>query len=319
MSAPLVGRRVKIEGLNSRPELNGASAVAESFNDQSGRYNLRLTTSGELLALRPVNVLADSGNQGEARAPPGQAGPAGIQLPAGIELKHVALLSGALLVYVAGFSLLNAALVCGLGLLAFNTSRREGGLSAAARTMATRSAALLQRLTGAAMTPAQAAFIVIAVTGLLWYYVLGGQALLTGNRESSAGGSAYTSQRSGSQRYGSGQGGYGQGGYGQGGYGQGGYGQGYQQHSGYERDTSWDIGYMFSAAMLAMFVYNLGKDPVAGWSAGQLVHRVKNMDMFQLMMFVNLVQSVLGGGRRRGGMPGMGFGRRGFGGRGMHF
>ena len=55
-SAPLVGKNVRVGGLGSRPDLNGAPAVAESFNAETGRYNLRLVSSGERLAVLPANL-----------------------------------------------------------------------------------------------------------------------------------------------------------------------------------------------------------------------------------------------------------------------
>jgi len=55
-SAPLVGKTVRVGGLGSRPDLNGATAVAESFNSATGRYNLRIASSGEKLAALPANM-----------------------------------------------------------------------------------------------------------------------------------------------------------------------------------------------------------------------------------------------------------------------
>ena len=71
----------------------------------------------------------------------------------------------------------------------------------------------------------------------------------------------------------------------------------------------WDMSYMIGVAMLGAFVWQLGggRDP-DGWSAGKLWRRVQNLDFFQLLMLSNLLQQVLGGGRRRG--YGGGFGRR---------
>merc|ERR1712087_813084 len=53
----------------------------------------------------------------------------------------------------------------------------------------------------------------------------------------------------------------------------------------------WDISFMLSAGVLGLFVYNLGGGGTpGGWSASQLMHRVRNMDLWQLMMLTNLVQ-----------------------------
>ena len=67
---------------------------------------------------------------------------------------------------------------------------------------------------------------------------------------------------------------------------------------------------MLGAGMLGNMVYRLGGGGrPEGWSVGRFFHGVQNMDMWQMMMFVNLIQQVMGGGRRRG--FGGGFGRRG--------
>ena len=53
----LVGRRVIIDGLSSRPELNGKVAKAVSYNADKGRYGVRVEgAGGALLSLRPENV-----------------------------------------------------------------------------------------------------------------------------------------------------------------------------------------------------------------------------------------------------------------------
>ena len=62
MTAPYVGRQVEVTGLASRPDLNGRVGTAQSFNDETGRYNV--VVSGELLALKPINVIVVV--QGEA-------------------------------------------------------------------------------------------------------------------------------------------------------------------------------------------------------------------------------------------------------------
>ena len=80
-----------------------------------------------------------------------------------------------------------------------------------------------------------------------------------------------------------------------------------------------DLSFLIGAGMLGSMVWRLGGGGrPGGWSVGNFIHGLQNMDFFQMMMFLNLVQNVLGGGRRRGGgygggygMPGMGFGRRG--------
>ena len=124
-----------------------------------------------------------------------------------------------------------------------------------------------------------------------------------------SGGSGY-----GGGRYGSGSGsGYGGGGYG------GGYGSGYGGGGGgglFGLGSGVDFSFLFGLAMLGSYVYRLGGGGrPEGWTVGQFVHSVRNMDFFSMMMFMNLIQNVLGGGRRRGYG---GFGG-GFGGRRMYF
>ncbi|EOD35865.1 hypothetical protein EMIHUDRAFT_227184 [Emiliania huxleyi CCMP1516] len=40
--APLVGRRVIVDGLSSKPELNGSRGIAVGFDEDKGRYTVRL-------------------------------------------------------------------------------------------------------------------------------------------------------------------------------------------------------------------------------------------------------------------------------------
>ena len=46
MTAPLVGKRVVVEGLASKPELNGSKGTATSFDDAKGRYNVKMDAGG---------------------------------------------------------------------------------------------------------------------------------------------------------------------------------------------------------------------------------------------------------------------------------
>lgn len=49
----IMGARVRIGGLKAKPELNGEAAVIESLNEQTGRVNVRVSSTGEVLALKP--------------------------------------------------------------------------------------------------------------------------------------------------------------------------------------------------------------------------------------------------------------------------
>ena len=52
----MVGQRVKLQGLVSRPELNGLSAVVHSFNDEKGRYVVRLPDIKDSLLLKATSL-----------------------------------------------------------------------------------------------------------------------------------------------------------------------------------------------------------------------------------------------------------------------
>jgi len=179
-----------------------------------------------------------------------------------------------------GVSLLNAALLCTLGLLVHSAARREGGLAASARTLLGALARAVHRLSGHQMSLAQAAALLAAVAYIVWSVWL---------RDASGGAGRY-------EAYGQRRGGYEYSSYGSG------------------LGAGWDLSFMISAGMLATMVYQLGGGR-NGWSVGELVRRVQNMDFWQMMMFANLLQTVFGGGRRGGGYHGMGGFRR----RGMYF
>lgn len=73
MAAPLVGRRVVLEGIVSKPEWNGQLGLALSFDDAKGRYNVKLD-QGELTSLKPANLRAAP----EAQGMPGFSGMPGM-------------------------------------------------------------------------------------------------------------------------------------------------------------------------------------------------------------------------------------------------
>ena len=52
--APLLGQRVVLGGLSSRPELNGQRGVAGSF--EGGRYAVALEGGGESVRVRPERL-----------------------------------------------------------------------------------------------------------------------------------------------------------------------------------------------------------------------------------------------------------------------
>ena len=55
MSGPYCGKQVKIHGLQAKPELNGRVGLAASYNDTTGRYNVKLP-DGSAIALQPKNL-----------------------------------------------------------------------------------------------------------------------------------------------------------------------------------------------------------------------------------------------------------------------
>ena len=52
----LLGRRVRIDGLQARPELNGRNGVARRFDAAKGRYEVGVEGEAEPLLLRPANL-----------------------------------------------------------------------------------------------------------------------------------------------------------------------------------------------------------------------------------------------------------------------
>ena len=68
--APLLGQRVVLGGLSSRPELNGQRGVAQSF--EGGRYAVALEGGGESVRVRPANLspaVAERASSGVVAAP----------------------------------------------------------------------------------------------------------------------------------------------------------------------------------------------------------------------------------------------------------
>ncbi len=313
--APLDGCDVVIEGLQSKPELNGQTGRAVVFADDTGRYHIRLDSDGSTVALKPSNLRKVNRGGGGGGAPRGAAGAArGFGLPTGllggIEPKHLTIALVALLVLGFGFSIVVAGLIGGLCYAAHTAVVREGGVAQAYRATSRSVSDLIYRITGQRLSSAQALFLLVATLFLIWYLWLRDTSSATG----SAGGysSSYSSSRPSSRRSSShssrarrasSHDTYDDEDY---------YGGGYSGLG-----AGWDLSFLIGAMMLASMVYRMGSSG-GGWSVGQFVHSLRNMDMWQMMMFVNLVQQVLGGGRRRGmgyGGYGRGFGfgrRRGF-------
>ena len=287
--------QVEVHSLNGRPDLNGKSGRADSFDADSCRYYVTLE-NGETVALKAANLRQVAARGGAANLP--NAG-------ALVEPRLIAAGAMAVLVLFLNWSIITAGLLVGSGLLLHSASQQEGGIKLAAQNFARRLADLIARVTGARVTSAQAVFLLVAIALLLWRFMggslsSGGSASSSGwsSSRSSYGSSSYDHRRRAYDRGGGYDGGYGD--YGGGGGGFLGLGAGV------------DLSFLLGAAMLGNMVYRLGGGGrPGGWTIGNFIRGVQNMDFFQLMMFVNLVQNVLGGGRRRGYGGYGGFGRRG--------
>jgi hypothetical protein len=57
--APLLGRRVAINGLVTKPELNGRTGTALSFDDDMERYSVELDESASSFMIKPCNLLPE--------------------------------------------------------------------------------------------------------------------------------------------------------------------------------------------------------------------------------------------------------------------
>ena len=53
-------KRVRIHGLVSKPELNGTYGTIRGFDKTSGRYMVRLESTGVTIRLKPENVEPES-------------------------------------------------------------------------------------------------------------------------------------------------------------------------------------------------------------------------------------------------------------------
>jgi len=53
----MVGRRVLIVGLVAKPELNGRAGTALSFDDDKGRYSVKLDEPSSSMLIKPCNLL----------------------------------------------------------------------------------------------------------------------------------------------------------------------------------------------------------------------------------------------------------------------
>eukprot|EP00035_Acanthoeca_spectabilis_P031052 m.12299 g.12299 ORF g.12299 m.12299 type:complete len:296 (+) comp4530_c0_seq1:68-955(+) len=292
MAAPLCGRRVIVSGITGRAELNGRTGTAESFNDENGRYVVQLDPRPELgevatgpkVALRAHNVLPEPENQGRA----GGGGAAG---------------NGA---GWFGGGAQNGAGWFGGGQpeqpqhhnlngwdpqVAAGTARIAGVATILVLTAVLGFTLLVSVVVGAVVWAIVSGHPVATQQATAYSQWLNRMAGLQLAPAQAALGTLATvilllyvainggpSMRSSSygSRYGGGGG----------------------------VDFFWIMG----AMMLASMVYRMGGGgQPGGWNAGQLWHSLSNMNIWEGMMLLNLLQRVMGGGGRG---YGGGFGRR---------
>jgi len=277
---------VEVRGLASKPELNGRRGRALELDVTSGRYHVVLNGGGETLALKPDNLRAlGDDNRGDAGRQ-AFAMPAMPNNIAALEPKHVALATGALLVFYFQWSMVNAALACGLGMLVHSAAVRQGGIVPAVYFAADRVADVLSRVVGVRLSPIHAGVFVVTAGCLIWWQLIGFTTSTGWSNERHHGrhDDMRTRYSSRGREY------------------DGGYGSSYTGSGGgmFGFGSGIDMYFMLGAMMLANMVWRLGGGNTAnGWSLGHFFHSLRNMDMFQMMMFMNLVQQVLGGGGRR--------------------
>ena len=67
----LMGKRVKIVGLNSRPELNNKLARVDGLQKKNGRYAITILYSlkNEKISVKPQNIVLDLAGQGADENP----------------------------------------------------------------------------------------------------------------------------------------------------------------------------------------------------------------------------------------------------------
>lgn len=263
----MVGKRVLLTGLGARPELNGQSGIAESFNPDTGRYVIELA-SGEIVAIKPQSVLAQGGGDGETGREGGGAdgdrGRAGAAAAAGgfpqFPPQYIAAAMALVLALGAGANFMSAAALIAVGLIGSvayaDPTIVAGRLGAGVGNPVERVCAALHRATGVIVTPNHLAAGAAGVVGLGWYFYFG----------------------PGSDSYGRYE---------------------HQPRSGYG-GGGYSFYYLMSVMMLASYIRRMGSTP-NGWDLGQFWHSLQNIDFWQGMMLMNMVQRVLngGGGRRR--------------------
>ena len=70
----LMGRRVQIQGLTGRADLNGRTGLAGAYDGEAGRYAVRLDEDDETVKVRPTNLSAVESGVGDEHAAPASSG-----------------------------------------------------------------------------------------------------------------------------------------------------------------------------------------------------------------------------------------------------
>ena len=308
--APLVNQRVVIDGLSSKPELNGTKGVAVSFDDAKGRYNVRMEGSGQFMALKPINLLADrsggGGIPGMGDSMPGMgggmpgmggmgggglaallaqlmqqfnSGGGGIrpQLPFGLTPQQAGMGAMALMFALryAGLGMMQALMLGGAGLGAAKVAQSGQGAE-----LLGRAGTALGRVTGRPVTNLQAGVVLAALAffGLRSLGVFGGASLGGVGGDGGAASSGYAAYTKGYQDAKANNpfdpiSDAGSGGYGDGGGGGSGFG----------------IGKMINLAMAGSMLYRLGGQP---WSPANFAANLKQQNPLNLIMMFSMLSSL---------------------------
>ena len=305
----LVGRRVVIEGIASKPELNGTKGVAVSFDDAKGRYNVRLESSGEFMALKPVNILAESsadsasgsgpgageqfrmpgmgsGMPGMGAGMPSVGGLAALLaqlmgkggLPTGMSKQQLAMGAVAVLMMLRTVGLSRLLPFALLGGGAYIATRRP-----AARDFLQKVASAVGRLSGRPVSEAQTAVLLVGLLGVVYYVWFGGG-------DSSGAGGFFSADDA--ETYAA-------------------YTKGYQDgkrgapfepiadvqsRAGSSEPSSgsgWGLGKLMSLGMAGMMIYQLGGGGSGQpWSAQAAMANARNMNPMNVLILVNMLSGL---------------------------
>ena len=175
MAAPLVGRRVRITNLESKPELNGQHGLAVAFDDSKGRYNVKLESDGAFVSLKPAALLA-----ADAHRTGGMRGILPLLLArlfaGGMQPQHL-LVGAGLLFFVLprllGIGMLPMILLGGLATFVMRSSAGGKGLHGvveSGRDVIDRIGAAVGRATGKQLSTAQTTLLLAGVAYLMYQY-----------------------------------------------------------------------------------------------------------------------------------------------------